>query len=52
MKPITRDIITTLIIKFTLLISLWIVCFKNVDKSQLDTNHWLLSPSNTQTLSY
>lgn len=42
LKPLARDIIVTLIIKLILLISLWIVCFKNVEKSHLSNEQWLL----------
>ena len=51
MKPITRDIITTLIIKFTLLTALWFVCFKHVDKSAINTQQWLLGSIHTNNLS-
>ena len=42
MKPLARDIIVTLIIKFILLISLWIICFKNVEKPHQSNEQWLL----------
>ncbi|MDR3443579.1 MAG: hypothetical protein P4L65_11300 [Legionella sp.] len=42
-KPITRDILVTLIIKFSLLITLWVVCFKGVEKPRKEnTAQWLL----------
>ncbi|KTD63602.1 hypothetical protein Lsan_1035 [Legionella santicrucis] len=42
LKPLARDIIVTLVIKLILLISLWIICFKNVEKSHLSNEQWLL----------
>lgn len=41
-KPLTRDILVTLIIKFSLLILLWITCFKNVEKTHQSNEQWLL----------
>lgn len=41
-KPLARDIIMTLIIKIILLISLWIICFKNVEKTHKSNEQWLL----------
>ena len=41
-KPLTRDILLTLVIKFSLLFLLWSVCFKNVEKPQQTTEQWLL----------
>lgn len=42
MKSLTRDILVTLIIKFILLILLWVFCFKNVEKPHLSNEQWLL----------
>lgn len=42
LKPLTRDILVTFIIKFTLLILLWIICFKNAEKPQQSNEQWLL----------
>jgi len=41
-KPLTRDIVLTLIFKFFLLFLLWMICFKNVEKSHKNTEQWLL----------
>ncbi|USQ13438.1 hypothetical protein J2N86_12205 [Legionella lytica] len=41
-KPLTRDILLTLIVKFSLLFVLWAVCFKNVEKPNKNTEQWLL----------
>lgn len=41
-KPLTRDILLTLIIKFSLLFVLWFVCFKHVEKPHKNTEQWLL----------
>ncbi|EHL30619.1 cytochrome oxidase putative small subunit CydP [Legionella drancourtii] len=40
-KPLTRDILLTLVIKFSLLFVLWTVCFKNVEKPNRNTEQWL-----------
>lgn len=40
-KPLTRDILLTLIIKFSLLFILWAVCFKHVEKPHRTTEQWL-----------
>lgn len=45
MKQFTRDIQLTLIIKLLLLFGLWFVCFKDVEKSPVDTRQWLLGNS-------
>lgn len=42
MKSLTRDILITLIVKFSLLITLWLVCFKDVEKPTKNTQQWLL----------
>ena len=42
LKPLTRDILLTLAIKFTLLILLWFFCFKNVEKPHKKPEQWLL----------
>ncbi|STY30166.1 Uncharacterised protein [Legionella wadsworthii] len=41
-KPLTRDILITVSIKFSLLILLWFLCFKNVEKSHQTNEQWLL----------
>lgn len=42
MKPLTRDISVTLIIKLTLLFVLWFVCFKGGHKPMQNASDWLL----------
>lgn len=42
MKPLTRDISVTLIIKLSLLFALWFVCFRGVQKPVQSTRDWLL----------
>lgn len=42
MKPLTRDILLTLLFKFTLLLMLWWVCFHDVERSHLTQTEWLL----------
>lgn len=49
MKTLTRDILVTLIVKITLLITLWWVCFKDVEKPVKDTRQWLFG-SGTYTI--
>ncbi|WP_165482428.1 cytochrome oxidase putative small subunit CydP [Legionella parisiensis] len=44
-KPLTRDILITLIIKFSLLILLWLICFKDVRRSHQSNEQWLLGTS-------
>ncbi len=51
-KPLTRDILITLIIKFTLLILLWIICFKNVEKPHLSNEQWMLGSKQQQNDSF
>ncbi|MCR9191526.1 MAG: hypothetical protein NXI01_02570 [Gammaproteobacteria bacterium] len=41
MKPITKDILFTLCVKFMLLTTLWLVCFKGAEKNTVDTQQWL-----------
>ena len=41
MRTLARDIKLTLIIKFSLLIILWFICFKNVEKPSMNTQQWL-----------
>lgn len=50
MKPLTRDILITLLVKFSLLFTLWLVCFKDVQKPPKDTKLWLLGSSLPQDL--
>lgn len=45
MKPLTRDISITLIVKLLLLITLWWVCFKDAEKPTKDPQRWLLGSS-------
>ena len=45
MRSLTRDIQITLFVKFSLLIILWFVCFKGVEKPSINTQQWLLSPN-------
>ncbi|MFT4059382.1 MAG: hypothetical protein QM652_07520 [Legionella sp.] len=40
-KPLTRDILLTLLIKLVLLFVLWSICFKNVAKPKQNTQQWL-----------
>ncbi|KTD23246.1 cytochrome oxidase putative small subunit CydP [Legionella londiniensis] len=42
MKPLTRDVLVTLLVKFTLLTALWVLCFKGIEKPQKDARQWLL----------
>lgn len=49
MKRLTRDIQMTLIIKFTLLIVLWVFCFKGAEKNKVSMQQWLYG-SGTSTL--
>jgi hypothetical protein len=42
LKPLTRDILVTLTVKFILLTLLWTICFKNVEKPHLSNEQWLL----------
>jgi hypothetical protein len=42
MRSLARDIRITLLIKFSLLIILWIICFKGVEKPSMNTREWLL----------
>lgn len=42
MRSLARDIRITLLIKFSLLIILWIICFKGVEKPSMNTQEWLL----------
>ncbi|KTD08741.1 cytochrome oxidase putative small subunit CydP [Legionella jamestowniensis] len=45
MKPLTRDILLTLSLKFALFFFLWFVCFKDVQKPIKNTQQWLLGSS-------
>ena len=42
MRSLAGDIRVTLLIKFTLLIILWLICFKGVEKPSMNTKEWLL----------
>ena len=44
MRSLARDIKLTLLIKFSLLIILWFVCFKGVEKPSMSTQRLLLGP--------
>jgi hypothetical protein len=48
MKTLARDVTVTLIVKLSLLILLWIVCFKGVEKPSKDPQQWLLGASVSQ----
>ena len=41
MKPLTRDVTLTLLVKLVLLFALWFICIKGVDKPEKDTRQWL-----------
>lgn len=43
MRSLARDIQFTLLIKFLLLIILWVVCFRNVQKPSTDVQQWMFS---------
>ncbi|WP_164480557.1 cytochrome oxidase putative small subunit CydP [Legionella rubrilucens] len=45
MKPLTRDISLTLLVKLILLFLLWWVCFSHVKKPVMDARQWLLGSS-------
>ena len=45
MRSLARDIKFTLLIKFSLLVILWFICFKGVEKPSISTQQWLLGPS-------
>ncbi|WP_165476870.1 cytochrome oxidase putative small subunit CydP [Legionella fairfieldensis] len=48
MKPLTRDIVSTLTLKLFLLTALWFICFRQVEKPAHHAEQWLL---NSTTLS-
>ena len=50
MISLSRDIKLTLIIKFTLLIILWFVCFKDTKKPHITTQQWMLGPDANITI--
>lgn len=52
MTMLRRDILITLILKFTLLIALWFVCFKNVEKKPIHSEQWLLGKSSASLSVY
>ena len=41
MKRFAHDIQWTLLIKGILLVLLWVVCFKDIEKNPVDLAHWL-----------
>lgn len=45
MKSLTRDITVTLIVKLSLLMLLWWVCFHGVEKPSKDARRWMLGAS-------
>lgn len=49
MKPLTKDIAVTLTIKFLLLITLWIVCFKSDHKTTKPAEQWLFGSDISST---
>lgn len=49
-KPLTRDILITLVVKFSLLILLWIICFKDVERSHQSNEQWLLGTSQQKNI--
>ncbi|WP_392538625.1 cytochrome oxidase putative small subunit CydP [Legionella sp. 227] len=49
-KPITRDISLTLVIKLLLLFVLWWVCIRTIHPRLEESDMWLLGPQE-QTLS-
>lgn len=42
MKTLTRDVTITLMVKLLLLIALWFLCVKTMDKPNKDPAYWLL----------
>lgn len=48
MKPISRDITFTLLVKCILLFVLWWVCIKGSEKPIIDARQWLLGHSYTK----
>jgi hypothetical protein len=54
MRYLARDIKLTLLIKFTMLLILWWVCFKHPEKPVINTQQWLLGavaqPNATDTV--
>lgn len=49
MKSLSRDILITLIVKFTLLIALWWICFKDIERPPKDMPKWLLGANHVAT---
>ncbi|WP_133128006.1 cytochrome oxidase putative small subunit CydP [Legionella nagasakiensis] len=45
MTPFRRDILITLAVKLSLLVMLWFVCFKDVDRPAKNIHQWLLGTS-------
>lgn len=50
MKILTRDIVITLSVKIVLLIALWWICFKDVEKPEKDVSGWLLGTGSAQVV--
>lgn len=46
---LARDILLTLIVKFSLLFVLWYVCVKGVEKPPADLHQWLLGVSSSSS---
>lgn len=49
MKPITREISLTLLLKLTLLFLVWFYCFKGTHKPIKDTREWFLGDTPIKT---
>ena len=46
-RSLARDIQITLLIKLTLLLLLWFICFKNTEKPVINTQQWMLGSETT-----
>ncbi|AHE66494.1 cytochrome oxidase putative small subunit CydP [Legionella oakridgensis] len=42
MTPLRRDILITLAVKFSLLVALWFICFKDVERPAHNAQQWML----------
>lgn len=45
----TRDILRTLLLKLTFLVLLWLICFKDAQKNNVDAAKWLYGVHKTPT---
>lgn len=45
MKPLTRDITVTLVVKLSLLIILWLVCVRGIERPAQYGPGWMLGSS-------